>query len=520
MYIEPNTSIIILKNCPLDTTYEHTIYFESKSAQVEYFKGLKKYTLERNTYQRVKRGYMRVNIQAENLYDCNYLMFQNTAFGSKWFYAFIESVEYINNAVSEIEFKIDVMQTWFFDYKLQECFVEREHSATDVVGENIVEEKLDTGEYICVNTQKYLDGKDNSTMYLYILSTFEAEYNNGSPLEALPATKGVWHLLNERPVYSGLNCWGLSLNEPEAIFQWIDIINEKGKIDGIVSAYYSPVRGILDTKINLNSDPYALIGYEPKNQKLKTYPYTFIYVSNYNGNSAVYRNEFFRNYHTKEFKLMVDSYPNSIPVLTPLAYKGVDVNTDESITGKPYPQVAFNNDVYKQWLARSSTQFAGKLINSVTGGLSSATNATAYGGNVGASFVGGIVGSSLGAVTSTLSQGLEAKIMPSQSQGNPQSISEYVNGRLGFFTCNKVITKKYAEIIDNYFDRYGYATHLNKVPNRNVRPHWCYTKTIGCTIKGSVPCDDMKTICSIFDNGITFWKDGNNIGNYSLDNRV
>ena len=33
--------------------------------------------------------------------------------------AFIKSVEYINNGVSEIEFEIDVMQTWHFNYNLQ-----------------------------------------------------------------------------------------------------------------------------------------------------------------------------------------------------------------------------------------------------------------------------------------------------------------------------------------------------------------------------------------------------------------
>ena len=51
------------------------------------------------------------------------------------------------------------------------------------------------------------------------------------------------------------------------------------------------------------------------------------------------------------------------------------------------------------------------------------------------------------------------------------------------------------------------------------RPHWNYVKTIDCSISGSVPSDDEKTICNIFDKGITFWKNGNEIGNYSLDNR-
>ena len=66
---------------------------------------------------------------------------------------------------------------------------------------------------------------------------------------------------------------------------------------------------------------------------------------------------------------------------------------------------------------------------------------------------------------------------------------------------------------------FGYATNRVKVPNRNSRPHWNYVKTIGCVVVGSVPADDMNSICSIYNNGITFWKKGTEVGNYSLDNR-
>ena len=138
MYIEPNTVIRILHNCPLDKTYDHTIYFSSENAQISYFQGLTKYTFTEQTYQRVQRGKARVQRKAEDLYDCNYMMFQNSSFGNKWFYAFITSVEYVNNITSEISFEIDVMQTWFFDYTLEDCFVEREHSVTDNIGDNLV----------------------------------------------------------------------------------------------------------------------------------------------------------------------------------------------------------------------------------------------------------------------------------------------------------------------------------------------------------------------------------------------
>ena len=69
-------------------------------------------------------------------------MFQNTSFGIKWFYAFITNVEYINNETSEITIEIDVMQTWHFDYTVNQCFVEREMAATDDIGGNLVPETL------------------------------------------------------------------------------------------------------------------------------------------------------------------------------------------------------------------------------------------------------------------------------------------------------------------------------------------------------------------------------------------
>ena len=113
-----------------------------------------------------------------------------------------------------------------------------------------------------------------------------------------------------------------------------------------------------------------------------------------------------------------------------------------------------------------------------------------------------------------------AELQPPQSKGTTSGLSSYWNDMIDFMLMTKTIKPEIAKTIDDYFDKFGYATRRIKKPNRNARPYWTYTKTIGCTIIGSVPCDDMKKICSIYDNGITFWNDGNNVGNYDLDNTV
>ena len=78
MYIEPNTNIRVLNGVPLDNTYENTLYFGNASAQSAYFISLTKYNLTNYTYQRVNKGKARIGIKADNLYDCNYMMFQNS----------------------------------------------------------------------------------------------------------------------------------------------------------------------------------------------------------------------------------------------------------------------------------------------------------------------------------------------------------------------------------------------------------------------------------------------------------
>ena len=147
-WIEPNSTIKFLKNVPLDLTYDHTIYWNNKNDQLNYFNSKVAYTFDRQSYQRANSGTMKVEISPEKLYDCNYLMFQNTSFGSKWFYAFIASAEYVNNNVSMVKYVIDIMQTWHFNYKLGQTYVERQHTITDNPGESRTDEGFSVNTYV------------------------------------------------------------------------------------------------------------------------------------------------------------------------------------------------------------------------------------------------------------------------------------------------------------------------------------------------------------------------------------
>lgn len=148
-YVQPNTIIEVMENIPITPSYNDTLYFASYSDQNTYFTSNVKYTFSNQMYQRVNKNTCRVEKNAENLYGCNYMRFKNYAYGNKWFYAFITQVEYINDNVSEITYEIDELQTWFFDMVLGECYVEREHSTSDNVGEHLLPEPVDIGDGIC-----------------------------------------------------------------------------------------------------------------------------------------------------------------------------------------------------------------------------------------------------------------------------------------------------------------------------------------------------------------------------------
>ena len=87
MYVEPGTNIRLLKGVPLDPVHRNTLYFDTSAAQHDYFISKAVETFYNYTYQRVNNGVGRVSCPADRIYACNYMMFQNAAYGSKWFYA-------------------------------------------------------------------------------------------------------------------------------------------------------------------------------------------------------------------------------------------------------------------------------------------------------------------------------------------------------------------------------------------------------------------------------------------------
>lgn len=517
MYIEPTTNIRLLKNVPLNKTYDDTIYFTNSDAQEAYFKGKQKYNLTNYTYQRVQKGVARVEINAENLYDCNYMMFQNSSFGRKWFYAFITGVEYVNDITSQITFELDKMQTWHFDYELEQCFVEREHTATDNVGDNIIDEGLNLGKY------EY-SAFNRSGFFNKWCVLVQSPY---SPIDSEHTEYDPSHIYNG--VLSGNKCFAIRDGDPsqggvplaEGVQTYLESCNASGVTDSITAISMWP-DSFLPASGPPSEEPiihdyhvgkvYTVGSYTPKNKKLLTYPYNFLGIRNGNGDIHEYRYELF-NTATQDcvFKIYADVNTFTL-YLFPYRYNQSGVeggNYDEGMVMGDLPLCSYPYDAYKVWFAQNKVSLIGNTALTAVGG-------TAYGLATGNLAMAGT--SPIGAVTGAIVQNENHRLKPNTTRSTAGSGIGIASNTQDFMNVNIHINEQHARIIDDYFTMYGYAVRRLKVPNRNVRPHWTYTKTSNATIVGSVPADDMKDICDIYNRGITFWRNGDEIGNYSLNN--
>lgn len=525
MVIEPSTDIYILANCPLEPSYDHTLHWSDSQEQEQYFLSLAKFkpTTEHGkaTYQRVNIGYARVEVPVEKLYNCNYMMFRNEYFENKWFYAFITSVEYVNNKTSLINYSIDYMQSWYWDYQLLECFVEREHTLTDEIGDNTIPENLDFGEYEphYLQRDQHFNWSEGDFL-IAVVSVYDSDGNQDASYSGLYGG-----------VYSGLHYdYFESLDGGVAATNFIQSVVDENGEDGIIAIYMLPrdFKALKNEPLPQYNQSFGNVEVAgnwtyywqgksgPRNNKLYTYPFNVLTIDDMAGNHNEYRYEFLNDKTKFEYTLegMMDCPPKVL--FTPRNYKNISglVRT-ESMLLDGFPQASFVTDSYRAWVAMNYRQMnvkgAASIIEGVGGVLSGIAGRSVTG------IASGLVSPAVN-IASMIAERETHKTYPNEAHMGKSGSMAIANQTYGINLYNMRIRPEYAKIIDDYFDRYGYAVHTNKVPNTNARPHWTYTKTVNCTIKGDVPADDIQKIIAIYNRGITFWNHPEEVGDYSLNN--
>ena len=573
--IAPNTDLVLLK-VPLEMDETNQLTFASATAQYNYFYSLPKKIYDNFTYQR-KDNTIRIPEQMDDIITYNYVMYRNTSYSNKWFYAFITDMEYVNDNVTSVSIKTDVWQTWQFALTYKPVLIDREHTNDDTVGSNLLPENLELGELVTNGgTTDFGAGTGEFDEYWTIIdvSMIENEGENATldynkdtynwpvhpKVHGIPS--GVYHLVVGR----------FSTTEEETVKHVIDVYDTAGLGDAILNIYVMPKACVgtvhygLELTAHMKKDSirpygsvekwtYATVGtlaeslapetavtktitrpttlnsYTPVNQKLFTFPYCYFNISNNAGNTVPFHYEDFDS--TIQFDVISAVSPSGSVKALPVNYKHIGSGQsafDFGVNGAKYPMCAWINDSFTNWLTQNAVNAEYELKKTLWGGLGAVVT-----GASSAAVLGGIGGGVLGAAGGALVAGKnlidmarrehvaqsEANLVPDQAKGNVNCGDLLWSFNRSRFTYMPMCVKpEIAQCIDQYFSQFGYKCNKVKLPNITGRRNWNYVKTVGCYIDADIPQSDLQEIKDMFDRGVTFWHNPATFADYSQTNDI
>lgn len=512
MSISKNGTCYLIESIAIHNDYNDCIAFDSRSSQLSYFTDKASQTLSNLSYIKVSSNKIRVNCSFAVASKASYCVIKNSNYENRNYFCFVNDYEYINDNCIEITFEIDVINTYLFDFTFRPCLIERTHTTTDVIGEHIEPENVDLGDYV-VNTKETLGAKQSINLDTYnwiaVLAPFDGATNSVVDGNAQGCVYYTYPASNKAQLQTLINEYQ---EKPDSIVAIYLVPSEvvaahSGKIDGLSGRTFSVSCSGVTTDTTID-------GYKPKNKKLLTYPYNTLEIINGSGSSISCRFEFFNNIASPSFQIASCITQPVTLLLNPTSYKGTGIYELESLTISNYPMLSWQSNAFAEWCGQSATP---SVMSALTSVIAGGVVAGVSGGSMAP-----IAISALSSATNVISQGYTASVKANNVRGNVANGSPLINNSRNHFTAYRLsITKEYAKRIDDYFTRFGYAYgKIAKVGIKN-RKAFTFVKTNGCTINpNGIPSDAITKICSIFDNGVTFWREGKTVGDYSQDNTV
>lgn len=552
MQFEPNGYVELIKDIPWHGDYADVRLFGSLAEQTAWFTAKPRQSFDNCSYTRASAQYVAVNENIEQLWQYNYLRFQNANMGSKWFYAFIDRLEYRAAKTTYVYFTIDEFQTWMFDFTFLQCMIERQHVGTQAVGDKyFLDEGLDYGtEYETVYEAELDVASVNGGLTGLLISSVDLKEPFGSYEDPeLHGATGVY--LNNLP--SGCNAYVVNPSKYgdssiEDVF--LALSDYPWACKGILgltmipdymltgfsistvgigdTSYY--IGQIMDTPIQaptqliLNENIFSLFESVP-NPKLLMYPYAFVELTLQNGQSLIIKPQYLNgNNLTVNRTAVVGGTPEV--KYTVAGYQGEGNGYNFSLSLKDFPQLPVLDTSYmltQSYTIQSTQQNQivgiGQYILSLLGG--------------GAGYVATLMDDqsmvSLGGATGWASGALNlyanaknARRQIGQANVMTPSLATQVGGSGFNMATNKCcltvrwkqIATEYREMIGDFLNRFGLRVNSLETPNPNKMTRFDYLKTTDCRISAEAPQESQIAIINAVNRGVTFWHD-DNIGNFN-----
>lgn len=506
MLYEPNSNVYLCR-VPLKNDKQSTLSFASLDSQYSYFNSKIVASFSKGGYVYIRKDKaIRVPFNIEKLWNVNYIMYQNATMGNKWFYCFVEKLEYVNTETTLVTFSTDVFQTWLFDLKVGDCYVEREHVSNDAKFTNLVNEPVPLSDTVFQEIKQFeLDWSQ-----CYIVGCSYTLFGGGVVKARGRFINGTFCGCNLY-VCDNLETYNLVIKEAQEtaddsivfvqiVPKWVlNLLTYNSSNGWCEQESFST-----STSQTLNFLNETIDGYTPKNNKCFNFPYNGLYVSNGQGNNDCLSFELFPSQSTITFSLYSEINCNACAIMKVNGYKGFTWQNDFNIPLGTYPQAQFTSYNYNSY-SQSELQ---ARINGSLGAI----------GQVGLSQTGSNIVNSL----------KDLSFMKAQQQNTPPTIHNVTGcSNLNYLMqgfkpviARRVLKNDHVRKLDEYFTMYGYQVNTLKKPNLTGRPNHNFIKLAECNIYGNIPNEDLQIITNSFQSGFTFWHNPNTIYNYNVSNEV
>ena len=386
--IIPQGTIILFRDVPLSPDYNNTFWFQTQAVQASHFQTTyQSVRFENQSYQRKNRGWVRLKAPYKDVFNTNYMMFRNNyavnlagetvrnQYEQKWWYAFIDTVEYVNDNVSDIHYTIDVIQSYMFDIQYENTMVERLTVANDTPGANMIDEGLPVGDYVFENAQpmKFRQTISDSGEYKLltemrpvIAATCDEKYKDTTDGASITTT------ISHNIVIGCKMIDPLKLEPALTAKEWLDNLpGEKQNAILGIQMMPSVIANAENGNYNFVSEPVnppaSLGAYHPFNKKLLTYPFNACYVVNSDGASQIYDYYLLgKNVAGHRAFLLYCAYTFPLQaVLRPVSYKGnADARPTYAMSLPSLPTCTWSNDTWKAWAAMNTGYTAISIASS------------------------------------------------------------------------------------------------------------------------------------------------------------
>lgn len=524
--VTPITTIKLCRGVKTDPSYSDVLTHANRTSQFNYYSKKAKKTC--NNAVPVRNNVMRVPYCYDDIYDCNYVIWQNANFTDKWFYGFIRSMNWVNINVTEIEIEMDVWETWQFDLTFKPCFIERMHVSSDSLGEWKAPEPFD------VNNRLYR--LSNLTNYgnSYKVATFFIPQD--SEVDVITGAKGM-------PYFCTATTYDSS--SAQAFFNTnLQPLIDAGLSDNIIGSVMVPsfitfVGKNTYTQTLRRSRFLNLDGYVPVNKKLLTFPYNSLRVASVNGLQGEYWLDLFE----ADDMIFQVTGALSLDLMLYGDFKNYQrtYETPESIPIQPYTNVVSGfpqcimSGIQSQGYAQAASalamqavagvkEYGSRMIENLRGSNAGRAIRDYMSHTAGGKVISGIkneenkvysaANKAIGVVGGAALNLGEAKMNDINREAAPDyayisnlpsSTSGWVafDGDFQFLHCSIDSTK--AKRYDRYLTRWGYSIQDVLEPEINSRKVFNYVKTQDCKCIGNIYMADLLSIRKIFDDGVTLW---------------